>query len=421
MGNYVLGMISTLLIAIITVTYASKIKFDLAHILCFTLLMLGCIPIKISNLIMIFGGVLITHHQDQGKNQWLRYTLFVMYAFVTTWILQVILNFYGSQFASWINYNNYLGTFVCQSVVLLIQLGVIYLFRDSLEILALSPSNKKKGAEVVAIIILAVYLVYGSTFDNDYNNWWISIYVVGLILFWSYVRALALLETKRELAELRNFELKNLENYANDMEEAYQKLRRFRHDYLNILLSLDQAIKSGNLGLIRQTYDKVLAPSKAKINMDYYDFGKLNHIKTSAIKSILYNKFSYATHEGIKLEIEIIDDVKIQRTKLLDAVRIISILLDNAIEAALESNTPKLLVAYIKDANTERVIIENSIALERVELAPIFKEGYTSKSGDRGQGLATVKRLISHYPNVVLNTSSHDYKFTQELILSKEE
>lgn len=64
MGNYVLGMISTLLIAIITVTYASKIKFDLAHILCFTLLMLGCIPIKISNLIMIFGGVLITHHQD---------------------------------------------------------------------------------------------------------------------------------------------------------------------------------------------------------------------------------------------------------------------------------------------------------------------------------------------------------------------
>lgn len=68
--------------------------------------------------------------------------------------------------------------------------------------------------------------------------------------------------------------------------------------------------------------------------------GKLKHVKTSAIKSILYNKFSYVTREGVELEIEINDDVTIQYTRLLDAVRILSILLDNAIEAALESKEP---------------------------------------------------------------------------------
>ncbi len=46
----------------------------------------------------------------------------------------------------------------------------------------------------------------------------------------------------------------------------YQGLRRFRHDYLNILLSMDQAIKSGNLELIEETYTKIMEPSKEKIN-----------------------------------------------------------------------------------------------------------------------------------------------------------
>src|SRR5699024_7407740 len=199
-----------------------------------------------------------------------------------------------------------------------------------------------------------------------------------------------------------------------------------------------------------------------------------------AIKSILYNKFSYATREGVELEIEINDDVTIQYTRLLDVVRILSILLDNAIEAALESKELRLLVEYIKETDMERVISETSTKVEieinddvtnqytrlldvvrilsilldnaieaaleskelrllveyiketdierviienstKVEIAPLFKENYTTKSGNRGQGLATVKRLIGHYPNVSLKTSSSDYTFTQELVLNKEE
>lgn len=421
MGIYVFGMLSTLIIEVITLSYSSKVKFDFLHIVVFILLMVICIPIKISNLIMIIGEVLITYHQDNGRDSWLRYIIFVMYSFVTTWILQVVLNFYGSRMYNWFNYDNFLGTLVCQSIIFLMQIGIIYWFKDSLEILSMSDSSKKRKMELVAIAFLAIYLIYGSTFNDNYNSWWISVYVIGLILFWGYIRAIALLETKRELDELKDFELQNIENYANKIEEMYQGLRRFRHDYLNILLSMDQAIKSGNLELIEETYTKIMEPSKEKINAAYYDLGKLKHVKTSAIKSILYNKFSYAAREGIELEIEINDDVTVQYTRLLDAVRILSILLDNAIEAALESKEPRLLVAYIKDADIERVIIENSTKVERVEIAPLFKENYTTKSGNRGQGLATVKRLIGHYPNVSLKTSSRDYTFTQELVLNKEE
>src|SRR5699024_4360260 len=101
--------------------------------------------------------------------------------------------------------------------------------------------------ELVAIVFLAIYLIYGSTFNEKYNGWWISIYIVGLIIFWSYVRGLALLETKRELDELKDFELQNIKNYANKIEEMYQGLRRLRHDYLNILINIDLTIKRRKL------------------------------------------------------------------------------------------------------------------------------------------------------------------------------
>lgn len=74
MGNYILGMLSTLLIEVLVLAYVSKIRFDLVHIIGFILL-------------MIIGGVLITYHQDRGRKSWLTYMLFVMYAFTTTWIL----------------------------------------------------------------------------------------------------------------------------------------------------------------------------------------------------------------------------------------------------------------------------------------------------------------------------------------------
>ena len=54
MGNYILGMLSTLLIEVLVLAYVSKIRFDLVHIIGFILL-------------MIIGGVLITYHQDRGE------------------------------------------------------------------------------------------------------------------------------------------------------------------------------------------------------------------------------------------------------------------------------------------------------------------------------------------------------------------
>lgn len=47
MGIYIFGILSTLMIEVITLCYSSKVKFDFWHIVAFILLMIVCIPIKI--------------------------------------------------------------------------------------------------------------------------------------------------------------------------------------------------------------------------------------------------------------------------------------------------------------------------------------------------------------------------------------
>ncbi|WP_238333808.1 hypothetical protein [Ligilactobacillus saerimneri] len=123
-----------------------------------------------------------------------------------------MLNFYGNKVCAWLNYNNYWGTVACQGIVFLLQVGIVYWFKDSLVTLTLSRLRRKQKMEMIAIAFLVVYLIYGSTFNNEYNNWWIAAYVIGLLLFWSSVRASALLETRLELSELKDFELQTLKS-----------------------------------------------------------------------------------------------------------------------------------------------------------------------------------------------------------------
>lgn len=47
MGIYIFGMLTTLMIEVITLSYSSKVKFDFLHIVAFILLMIICIPIKL--------------------------------------------------------------------------------------------------------------------------------------------------------------------------------------------------------------------------------------------------------------------------------------------------------------------------------------------------------------------------------------
>ena len=48
------------------------------------------------------------------------------------------------------------------------------------------------------------------------------------------------------------------EAYNEKIETAYKSVRSFKHDYENILISMQTSIDSGDFDLIEQTYQDIL-------------------------------------------------------------------------------------------------------------------------------------------------------------------
>ena len=137
------------------------------------------------------------------------------------------------------------------------------------------------------------------------------------------------------------------------------------------------------------------------------------------MKSVLSAKLIEAHSRGVEIAIEIEDAVYDFKIDLLDFIKVMSILCDNAIEASLESELPKLTVALILDGEALILVVENSTVDERVNISHIFEEGYSSKGEGRGIGLHNVREILAKYPFSSISTRSADYLFSQTITFRK--
>ena len=202
---------------------------------------------------------------------------------------------------------------------------------------------------------------------------------------------------------------------GNNIEELYNELRSFRHDYINILRSLKLGIDTHDLPAIEQIYNQVLKDSGQALNQSKYDLGRLSNIHSDALKSVLSAKFLEAQSKGIEIGLEVTQEIKPQGMELLDFITIVSILADNAMEAAVETSHPVVSFAFLEQEGRQIFIVENTIKEPSISSDNIFKKGFSTKGENRGLGLSNVQNIISHYPNVSLRTTSHDHSFRQEL------
>ena len=60
--------------------------------------------------------------------------------------------------------------------------------------------------------------------------------------------------------------LDDLEKYSEQVESLYETLRSFRHDYTNVMISLNEAIQMKDIDQIKMIYDSVLKDSASDLN-----------------------------------------------------------------------------------------------------------------------------------------------------------
>ncbi len=167
------------------------------------------------------------------------------------------------------------------------------------------------------------------------------------------------------------------------------------------------------MGIVRHIYDSVLTDSADFIQNNKFNIGRLANIDDDAIKSLLSAKFLEAEANHIEVNLEVKDKIGAPAMPLLDYIRILAILCDNAIEAALEAGNPAITIACFYQDDEYVLIVDNTTKEEQVPVELIYQKDYSSKGHGRGIGLTTIHQMMRKYPNLTVETDSVAHHFCQ--------
>ncbi|HFH9915941.1 TPA: sensor histidine kinase [Streptococcus suis] len=220
----------------------------------------------------------------------------------------------------------------------------------------------------------------------------------------------------KEIQELKDKQLTDLGRYSRHVESLYKEIRSFRHDYTNILVSLNEAIKEEDIVAIRTIYREVIADSDRKFYDGKYDIARLSNIQNPAVKSLLSSKMLEAQKKGIAISVEVDAEIEPPDLELIEFITILSILLDNAIDAAEQCTNGNIVFAYFQEDDRKIVVVENTTVEDKVSTSHIFEYGHSTKGDNRGIGLANVKTILDNYPKFSISTNSSNHRFVQELV-----
>ncbi|MGT2929781.1 sensor histidine kinase [Streptococcus dentasini] len=239
------------------------------------------------------------------------------------------------------------------------------------------------------------------------------IFMVSVLVFIAVLNQRITVYLEGRLARQQKDELERLTDYNHQIEHLYRDIRAFRHDYMNILISLQQGIDRNDMVSVRKTFNSVLADSGNFLQSDQFAVAELSLIDSDAIKSVLISKLHQADNKGISVNVEVIKEIGEPNFPMLDFIRVLTILLDNAIEAAAESENKWLSLSYFYDKGKTVLIIENSLSDQPDSLDQLYQRGVSSKGETRGWGLANVRELLAAHPHASLKTSARDGSFQQ--------
>lgn len=238
-----------------------------------------------------------------------------------------------------------------------------------------------------------------------------GMYIVAMLSLSYRIR----INQEKESRDRYEHQLSSLSDYSRHIEQLYQEIRSFKHDYVTILSSLASAIEDKDMEMVESIYTSVLVDTGKTFYQEKYEIGNLSHLTNTAIKSVISAKLREAQHEGIAVTVEVEERIDEPPMDLLDYLTLLSVFLENAIEAAKMSDSPEMILAYFKENGTYHLIIENSTAEEKVSITKVFDKGYSTKGENRGLGLFKVKGIVDRYPQISLNTKSDAYRFKQSL------
>ena len=279
----------------------------------------------------------------------------------------------------------------------------------------------------ISVFILVFYNFLSINSVMESNNiplYYMSISVITFFFILFILISSSLLKNlhiKIEV-EAEKQKLEQQKKYIESLEKNNNEIRKFKHDFNNIILGLEGYITSNEVNNIklRDSFYNNIKNLNTKIELDNIVLSHLNNIKVPSIKNLLTNKIISAQNNDFKVNISVEDEIDNFYVNEMQLSRILGIFLDNSLEAGLELDNNRFIELIILKANKTIVIqITNTFKNTNLDIDKINESGYSTKGENRGIGLSSANDIISKH-NMILNTRIEDNLFKQILTIEGE-
>ena len=206
--------------------------------------------------------------------------------------------------------------------------------------------------------------------------------------------------------------------YERDLEAIRQEVRSFRHDYKNLLAGLSEQADEGELDELRAALSELDAGFDQRIGEKIRTSTQLGNVRTPQVRSLLLSKLAAMGQKGIDCRLEALYPVEWVGMDVWDFTRCLGILLDNAAEAALETETPWVEIVLLPQKGRLSLRVSNPY-LGAIDPDKIWTEGFSTKGEGRGLGLPGYQRILEDYPHTAASTSWADGVFIQKLTVEE--
>lgn len=223
----------------------------------------------------------------------------------------------------------------------------------------------------------------------------------GACLWWFGVLLNVLLYACRR----ERFALLAEQQYRDEVQSFLNVIRSQRHDYNFHVQTIAGLIHEGK---IRECGEYVSA-----LEADVSRMNAVLPIRDPAVSAMILSFQTLAAREGIELRIDIRNDLAQIATGAYETNKIISNLLQNAIDETAAHRDKSYGIDLTVLKRGEYCVIRVSNALEGPrpdagELGRIYRQGYTTKRGHEGVGLSSIRLLAARYHGTVFTQLEGD-------------